>query len=281
MKPIAEQIILVTGSTDGIGRITAKKLSQMRATVLIHGRSREKCEATVREIREQTGNGKLKSYVRDLSSLAEVRRLAEEIQSDHESLHLLINNAGVGPRPGERILSRDGHELNFAVNYLAPFLLTQLLIPVLKNGAPSRIVNVSSAAQQRIEFDDVMLERGYDPYRAYAQSKLALTMFTFDLAERLKKDRITVNCLHPGSLLDTKMVRESGYAPRGSAESGAEVVVYIATSPELTDTTGRYFEKKLLVPAHDQAYNHEARRKLRQLGERLTGIGETGHGFDP
>lgn len=279
MKPIEEQIVLVTGSTDGIGKITARKLARMGATVLIHGRSREKCNTVVGDIREATGNDKLQAFVRDLSSLSEVRKLAEDIRSEYPALDILINNAGVGPgkgSPGKRPLSEDGHELCFAVNHLAPFLLTHLLIPILHNGLPARIVNVCSAAQQRIDFDDVMLERSYDPYRAYAQSKLALTMFTFDLAEQLKNKGITVNCLHPGSLLDTKMVREGGYIPRGSAASGAEVEVYAATSSELEGVTGQYFEKNLEARAHDQAYDPEARNKLWRLSEKLTGIGDRG-----
>jgi len=279
MKPIEEQTILVTGSTDGIGKITARKLARMGATVLLHGRSREKCETTAGEIREATGNNKLKAYVRDLSSLSGVRRLAEDIRSEYSALDILINNAGVGPGKGsfgKRPLSQDGHELCFAVNHLAPFLLTHLLLPILRNGSPARVVNVCSAAQQRIDFDDVMLERGYDPYRAYAQSKLALTMFTFDLAERLKYRGITANCLHPGSLLDTKMVREGGYLPQASAESGAEVVVHVATSPELLDVTGQYFAEKREGRAHDQAYDAEARDRLWRLSENLARIGARG-----
>ena len=279
MKPMEEQIILVTGSTDGIGKITARKLARLGATVLIHGRSPEKCETTVGEIREATGNDKLKAFVRNLSSLSCVRKLAEDIRSEYSALDILINNAGAGPGKGshgKRPLSQDGHELCFAVNHLAPFLLTHLLIPILRNGSPARIVNVCSGAQQQIDFDNVMFERGYDPYKAYAQSKLALTMFTFDLAERLKFRGITANCLHPGSLLDTKMVREGGYTPRGSAESGAEVVVYVATSSELLDVTGQYFAEKRMARAHDQAYDSEARDKLWRLSEKLAGIGERG-----
>jgi NAD(P)-dependent dehydrogenase (short-subunit alcohol dehydrogenase family) len=274
MPPVETQVILVTGSTDGIGKITAWKLARMGKTVLVHGRSREKCESTVRALRKDTGSEKLGYYVGDLSSLSSVRALAEEITSDHSMLHGLINNAGVGPGAWDkdRPLSKDGHELCFAVNYLAPFLLTHLLTPVLKNGAPSRIVNVSSAAQERIDFDDVMLEVSYAPWRAYAQSKLALTMFTFDLAERVKHEEITANCLHPGSLLDTKMVRESNITPLGSAESGAEVEIYVATAPELQGKTGIYFEEKHEARAHEQAYDTEARKRLWRLGESLTGI---------
>jgi NAD(P)-dependent dehydrogenase (short-subunit alcohol dehydrogenase family) len=172
-------------------------------------------------------------------------------------------------------LSKDGCELRFAVNYLAPFLLTHLLVPVLGRSEPSRIVNVSSAAQEAIDFDDVMLERSYDPWRAYGQSKLALTMFTFDMAEQLKEQEITANCLHPGSLLDTKMVRESFAAPLGSAESGAAVEIYVAITPHLEGRSGIYAipEEKREARAHRQAYDPEARKKLLRIAEDLTGIG--------
>jgi NAD(P)-dependent dehydrogenase (short-subunit alcohol dehydrogenase family) len=275
MGPIEEQTVLVTGSTDGIGMITARKLAQMGAGVLVHGRSREKCAATVKAIREDTGSEKLSYYVGDLSSLAAVQDLARAIQSDHSRLDVLINNAGVGPGAasgGNRPLSKDGHELLFAVNYLAPYLLSHLLMPVLRRSAPARIVNVSSAAQESIDFNDVMLERSYDPMQAYARSKLALTMFTFDLAEQIQADEITSNCLHPGSLLDTKMVRDFA-PPQGSAESGAEVEIYVATASDLQGLTGVYFEEKQAARAHDQAYDREARQKLRRISSELTGAG--------
>ncbi|MEJ2168388.1 MAG: SDR family oxidoreductase [Desulfobacterales bacterium] len=274
MGPIEEQTVLVTGSTDGIGMITARKLAQMGAGVLVHGRSREKCAATVKAIREDTGSEKLSYYVGDLSSLAAVQDLARAIQSDHSRLDVLINNAGVGPGAasgGNQPLSKDGHELLFAVNYLAPYLLSHLLMPVLRRSAPARIVNVSSAAQESIDFNDVMLERSYDPMQAYARSKLALTMFTFDLAEQIQADEITSNCLHPGSLLDTKMVRDFA-PPQGSAESGAEVEIYVATASDLQGLTGVYFEEKQAARAHDQAYDREARQKLRRIGKELTGF---------
>jgi NAD(P)-dependent dehydrogenase (short-subunit alcohol dehydrogenase family) len=279
MGPIEEQIILVTGSTDGIGKITARKLSRMGARVLVHGRSRKKCAATVAAIRENTGNKKLSYYVADLSSLSAVQELAKAITSEHPRLDVLINNAGVGPGAGsdwDRPLSQDGYELLFAVNYLAPYLLTHLLTPVLRRSAPSRIVNVCSAAQEAIDFDDVMLKYSYHPMQAYARSKLALTMFTFDLAERFQANEITANCLHPGSLLDTKMVRDFA-APQGSAESGAQVEIYVATAPDLQDRTGVYFEGKHAARAYDQAYDRAARQKLRHLAEELTDSGRLSH----
>lgn len=276
MKPIEEQTVLLTGATDGIGLIAARKLAQLGAGIILHGRDQEKIDGAFEEIKQQTGRSPA-TYRSDFSSLASVRQLAEQVLTDHEAIDVLINNAGVLPgkqSQGQRLLSIDGHELCFAVNYIAPFLLTHLLLPALRRAAPSRIVNVSSIAQKRLDFDDIMLEKNYDPFRAYAQSKLALAMFTIDLSEQLQDEGITVNCLHPGSLLDTKMVQESGWTPQGSAESGAEVELYVATSPELDGITGQYFDEKRKAEAHRQAYDSTARDQLRRLGEKLTGIGE-------
>lgn len=273
MQPIEQQVILVTGSTDGIGKITALKLAQQGATVLIHGRSEEKCEATLSDIRAQVKDAKLQSYTADLSSLQKIRQLAEHIHSDHASLDILINNAGVLPGKqsgGKRLLSEDGYQICFAINFLAPFLLTQQLLPLLQSAPSARIVNVSSVAQKRLDFNDIMLENGYAPFSAYAHSKLALTMFTFELAEKLRNDNITVNCLHPGTLLDTKMVRESEWAPQGTAESGADAEVYLATSPALDGVSGKYFDVKKKEQAHEQAYEKDARARLWQLAKQLT-----------
>ena len=268
MKPIEEQVILITGATDGIGKLTAQRLAEMGATVRLHGRSRQKGEAVVSEIAAATGNDRLEYHNADLADLNEVRRLADEIRAATDHLDGLINNAGVGPGPGKkRELSRDGYELRMAVNYLAPFLLTRRLLPLLERAAPARIVNVSSAAQEAIDFEDVMFEENYDPMAAYARSKLALAMFTFELAERLDPQAVTVNCLHPGSLLDTKMVRETFGRPQGSAESGAEVEIYVATDPELEGVTGKYFDRKRESRASEPAYDEAARRKLWRLAE--------------
>jgi len=273
MKPIEQQVILVTGATDGIGKQTAHNLAQMGATVLIHGRNRERAQQTLQEIQSATGNGKLSYYLGDFSSLVEVRNMTESIIAEHSALDALINNAGIGggsPTENHHQLSQDGYELRFAVNYLAPFLLTKLLLPLLRNAAPSRIVNVSSAGQQTIDFDDVMLEHHYDGGRAYRQSKLAQIMFTIDLAEQLKDNNITVNCLHPGTYLNTKMVHESQITPLGEPQSGADAIIYLATSPKLDGVTGRYFDQKRESRANAQAYDAQARQKLWQLSEELT-----------
>lgn len=170
------------------------------------------------------------------------RKLAEELLANLNELDVLINNAGIG-FSDERQLSEDGYELRFAINYLAPFLLTHLMLPALREAAPSRIVNVSSAGQHPIDFDDVMLEENYDSSRAYRQSKLALIMFTIELAAKLNAENITVNSLHPGTYLDTKMVRNADITPQGEAESGAEAEVFLATSPELENVSGKYFDQ--------------------------------------
>ncbi|HWC27587.1 MAG TPA: SDR family NAD(P)-dependent oxidoreductase, partial [Solirubrobacteraceae bacterium] len=177
-----EQVILVTGATDGLGRATACELAARGAAVLLHGRDRGKLDAVLSQTRAATGNDRLRGYVADLASLDEVRGLAAQVQDHEPRLDVLINNAGVGGIA--RSESRDGYELNFAVNHLAHFLLTTSLLGLLRRSAPARIVNVSSAGQSRIDFDDVMLTRRYDPMDAYARSKLAQIMFTVELADR-------------------------------------------------------------------------------------------------
>jgi len=279
MRDTDEAVILVTGSTDGLGKRTAHDLADAGATVLLHGRDPERGGAAVREIREETRNDKLGYYLADFSSLDEVRRLAEEVRADHARLDVLVNNAGIGAgRRGQasRSLSQDGHELRFAVNYLAPFLLTHLLLPLLRESAPARIVNVASAGQSPIDFADPMLERGYDGMRAYTQSKLALVMFTFDLAEELEGTGVAVNCLHPASLMDTKMVFETFGSASSSVHEGTDATVRLAASSELEGVTGKYFEGQREARADEQAYEREARDQLRRLSEDLTGLQKPG-----
>jgi NAD(P)-dependent dehydrogenase (short-subunit alcohol dehydrogenase family) len=272
---LADKTVLITGSTDGVGKLVAQRLAKAGAHVLLHGRNREKGQRTLAEIRAATGSDRLEFHLADLASLIEVRGLAEMVAARHEALHLLINNAGIGFGPRDAMLrevSRDGHELRFAVNYLSGFLLTEILLPTLRRGAPARIVNVSSAGQHPIDFDDVMVTRGYEGTRAYRQSKLAQVMFTFDLAEQLKDEGITVTCLHPATFMNTNMVIESGYAPMNRVEDGADAILALATSPELEGKTGLYFNGQREARANAQAYDTAARRRLWDLSARLTGL---------
>ena len=202
--------------------------------------------------------------------MKEVRHLAEEINSKFSKIDVLINNAGVGFADNGK--SKDGYELKFAVNYLAPFVFTQLLLPSLKNAAPSRIVNVCSAGQYPINFDDIMFENNYDSVDAYRQSKLALIMFTIDLADQLKDENITVNSLHPGTYLNTKMVTLAGINPLGEPEIGADAEVFLATSEKLDKVTGKYFNVKTEAKADPQAYDKDVRNKLWDLSLRLTNL---------
>jgi NAD(P)-dependent dehydrogenase (short-subunit alcohol dehydrogenase family) len=272
MRPIDQQVVLVTGSTDGLGRALAAELAAQGASVLLHGRNPVKGEETLREIREATGNERLAFHRADFSSLVQVRGLAEQILAEHERLDVLVNNAGIGTggrAAVERELSEDGHELRFAVMYLAPVLLTKLLEPLLVRSAPARIVNVASAGQAAIDFDDVMLERSYSGTQAYCQSKTALVMLTFDLADELRGNGVTATCLHPGTYLPTKMVVEAGVRPVDSLESGVEATLRLVADPALEGVTGEYFDREREARAHPQAYEPDARRRLRELSAEL------------
>jgi NAD(P)-dependent dehydrogenase (short-subunit alcohol dehydrogenase family) len=270
LRPINEQTILITGSTDGIGKLAALQLARKNANILVHGRNKDKVKKVVEEIKNLTGNKMIEGFTADFSTLDEVHNLAEEVKKKYSKIEVLINNAGAGF--SDERYSRDGHELRFAVNYLAPFLFTHLLLPALKNSAPSRIVNVSSIGQSPIDFDDIMLEKKFDSVKAYRQSKLALIMFTFDLAEQLKNYNITVNCLHPGTFLNTNMVRRSNINPLGDPESGADAEVYLAVSENLDGVTGKYFNVKTEARADADAYNKDKRKRLQELSFKLTNL---------
>ncbi|WP_419655530.1 short chain dehydrogenase/reductase [Desulfosarcina variabilis str. Montpellier] len=267
---------LVTGSTDGIGRLTARRLAKMGHAVLVHGRRPDTVQAVADDIRRESGNPEVSGIVADFSSLFQVRHMGNELGGRIDRLDVLINNAGVLPAEaenGSRPFSEDGHELCMAVNYLAPFLLTGLLMPILRASPGARVLNVSSTAQATVDLDDLMLEKGaYAPMEAYARSKLALAMFTMELSVQLEKDDVTVNCLHPGSLLDTKMVRRAFGRPQGSAASGADVQVYLATAPELAGVSGVYFDRKTRSRAHEQAYDRGSRERLWRQSLSLTGL---------
>jgi NAD(P)-dependent dehydrogenase (short-subunit alcohol dehydrogenase family) len=265
MRDIASATVLVTGATDGLGRVVAEDLARMGAEVLVHGRDEAKTERVVREIREAAGTPRVQGRLADLADLAQVRELARGV----DKLDVLVNNAGViAP---ERRLSADGHELTLAVNHLAGFVLALQLVPVLERNAPARIVNVASAGQEALDFDDLMLERGWQAYRAYARSKLAQILFTFELAGRLAGTGVTVNALHPASLMDTPMVR--GYFGRtmSTVREGADAVVRLVADPALEGVSGRYFDGQRESRPDRQASDPDARRRLWEASEALAG----------
>ena len=266
---MSERTIVITGATDGLGKGLATELAPSGARLILHGRNEQKGTALLEELAPRT-TGQLEWRRADLGSLDQVRELADSL-GDEERIDVLVNNAGLGTaRPREE--SEDGYELTFPVNYLAPFLLTRRLLPLLERSAPSRIVNVSSAGQAPIDFDDVMLEQRYSGVQAYCQSKLALVMFTFDLAEELEDSGVTANCLHPGTFMPTQMVKEAGIEPVASLEDGVAATLRLIASPEVEGINGHYFDGTDESAPHQQAEDPEARRRLRELSEELTGI---------
>jgi NAD(P)-dependent dehydrogenase (short-subunit alcohol dehydrogenase family) len=265
--------VLVTGSTDGVGRYVAAKLAAAGARVLIHGRDKERAKTLADEIRSR-GHSEPMFYQADLSSLSGARQLAEAVSADHKRLDVFVSNAGIGSRTSwpERSTSLDGYELRFAVNYLSGFLLAYLLLPLLKATAPSRIVNVASLGQHPIDFDDVMITRGYSGSRAYAQSKLAQIMFTIDLAAELKGSGVTVNSLHPATYMNTTMVREGGITPISTVEEGGDAILHLVAGDDVAEMSGLFFNGMREAQANPQAYDKAARNRLRALSLQLTGL---------
>ena len=257
--------VLVTGATDGLGRALAARLAGEGATVLAHARSEERGRETLGELLD--GPGDVRLVVGDLASLDAVRALADQVP---DRLDVLVNNAGIG-FAGGREESKDGYELRFAVNYLAGFLLASLLRDRLAASPPARIVNVASAGQEAIDFDDVMLEDGYDGARAYRQSKLAQIMHAFDLAEELEGKGVTATALHPATFMATKMVTDAGISPLSTVQDGLEATWRLAADPALEGVTGAYFNGSSEARADAQAYDADARRRLRELSERVVG----------
>jgi NAD(P)-dependent dehydrogenase (short-subunit alcohol dehydrogenase family) len=255
--------ILVTGATDGLGRALATRLAGEGATVIAHARSEERGREALADLLD--GPGDVRLVAGDLASLSAVRALADQVP---DRLDVLVNNAGIG-FGGGREESADGYELRFAVNYLAGFVLASLLRDRLVASAPARIVNVASAGQQAIDFDDVMLERGYDGARAYRQSKLAQIMHAFDLAEELAGSGVTATALHPATFMDTKMVVDAGGTPASTVQEGLEATWRLVADPSVEGVTGAYFNGTREVRADAQAYDLDARRRLRELSQRL------------
>jgi retinol dehydrogenase 12 len=265
------KICLVTGSTNGIGKSTALELARMGATVVIVGRDAQKTSKVVQEVRAASGNPNVDSLLADLSSQQEVRRLAHEFKNKYSQLHVLLNNAGAVFM--QRQLSVDGIEMTFALNHLASFLLTDLLLDTIKASAPARIINVSSNAHAsgKIEFDNLLGERSYSP-RVYENSKLANILFTLELARRLEGTGVTVNALHPG-FVATGFAKNNGrviatlvsiFAPlvARSPAKGAETSIYLASSPRVENTTGKYFYDSHVIPASPQATEMVVARNL-------------------
>lgn len=270
MKSIDQQVILVTGATDGLGFGVAEKLASLGATVLLHGRSAEKLANAKSLIEKRTGNTKLKTYQADFASLQQIRDLASDILKSESSLDVLINNAGIGVESTRRE-SDDGIELTFQVDYLSTYMLSNLLLPLLKRSAPSRIVNVASAGQAPIDFSNPLLIRDWSGVQAYCQAKLAQINFTFRMAKDLENTGVTVNAFHPASYMPTKIVKGL-FSVQSSIEEGVDATLNLAVSRELKTTSGRYFNGMSEEQPNSQASNIAMQRALKELSEQLTGI---------
>ncbi|MFG3530501.1 SDR family NAD(P)-dependent oxidoreductase [Streptomyces sp. NPDC047917] len=266
-----DRTVLITGATRGMGRHLALDLARRGATLLLHGRDPALLDETAAEVRAAGSGAAVRGYLADLADLDQVRAMAAEVREREPRLDVLVNNAvaGGGAAPLRREVSRQGHELRFAVNYLAPVLLTRELLPLLTASAPARVVDVASMGQAPVDFDDVMMERGYEGLEAYCRSKLALIMSAFDLADRIADSGVTVNALHPAHLMDTRGVREYGLTPAVPVEEGVRPTVRLITDPALARVTGRYFDRFTEAPAHEQAYDPQARARLAALTREL------------
>src|SRR6266498_2341801 len=260
------RVCLVTGATSGIGRVTAEELAGMGATTLLVARDAERGERARRQIAATTGNQSLHVLLADLAAQAQVRRLAEQVRDHADRLHVLVNNAGLVQY--HRRVTEDGLEWTFAVNHLAPFLLTNLLLDLLRAGAPSRVITVTSGAQSlgRIDFDDLQGERRYRGQRAYNQSKLANVMFTYELARRLEGTGVTATCVHPGVVrtnfgadgpLPVRLLIPLGRRFMRSPEQGADTVVWLASSPDVEGVSGRYFTRRRAIASSRRSYDQD------------------------
>ncbi len=264
-----QRVILITGSTSGLGREVARALAADGDHIIVHGRSVERGLALVEEI-NSASPGSARFYRADFASLDEVRGLAEAIRRDYDRLDVLVNNAGIFlVNDPERHLSQDGYELNFQVNYLAHYLLTDLLLPLIRESAPARIVNVASGGRP-LDFDNLMLEEGYTWRRAYFQSKLAQVMHTIDLAAEIEGSGITMNALHPATFMDTNMIVGAGLQPQSSVMEGRDNVLLLINGESVG--TGLFYvdgEPRRYWSA--QPYDADVRAAVHQTSERLIG----------
>lgn len=276
------KIVLGTGATSGIGYYAAREITRMGAWVIVHGRSQEKCLAAVRSIKAETGSEKLSTLAADLSSQAQIREAAQDFYKSHDHLDVLVNNAGAFFL--FRRLSVDGIEMTFAVNHLAYFLLTNLLLEALKASSSARVVNVSSGSHlgQQLDFDDLQFKRFYRPMQAYGRSKLANILFTYELTRRLEGSHITANALTPGMVatdiwkkvvpwmnpLITPVMERIGQPPL----QGAQTTIYLATSAEVEGVSGRYFAHEHEVRSSPESYDKEAGKQLWQVSLQMVGL---------
>lgn len=268
MSPVDQQTILITGATDGLGRALAHELAAQGATLIVHGRSKEKGDKLIAELRALTSDDKITYLLADFARLSDVHRMAEEVLA-RDRLDVLVNNAGVGLVYPEQ--SDDGYEMTFQVDYLAGYVLAAKLAPLLVRSAPARIVNVSSFGQAPVNFDDPMMTRGYDGVYAYAQAKLAQIMHAMDLTTALRDQGVTANAVHPAPYMPTGMVR-GRFPVQSTIEHGMRNTLRVIIDPELDDVSGRFFNQREDAAANDQAYDKSARARLRALSEELTGV---------
>jgi len=270
MNIVKDKTILITGSTDGIGKQTALELAQMKARVIIHGRDILRAKKVVAELADRTHNSEIDYVVADLSSFGEIRKMSEELYDRYDKLDVLINNAGV--YKNERELNKDGFEMTFTVNHLASFLLTGLLLDLVKNSGYSRIINVASMAHaDTLDFDNLHGEKYYDGYDAYSRSKLCNIMFTYALARKLEGTGITVNVLHPG-VISTKLLH-AGWGSGGSDITlGSKTSIYLAVSEEVASVSGKYFSNRQPAKSSGTSYDTELQENLWNISEKLTGF---------
>jgi len=266
---------LITGANSGIGKETARGLAELGARVVLVCRNPQRGESAKEDIVRRSGSGSVDLLLADLSSLQEVRGLAERVVERYERLHVLVNNAGLFSLRRSRTV--DGFETTFAVNHLAPFLLTNLLLELLKKSAPSRIVNVSSVSHYggHIDFEKLRAGRAGSGMGGYSNSKLALVLFTYELARRLRGTGVTVNCLHPGAVA-TNIWRVPTWLTRlfmASAEKGAETPIFLASAPEIEMATGKYFDSGEAKKSSEESYDNQVAERLWHLSAELVGLG--------
>ncbi|MBZ0296053.1 MAG: SDR family oxidoreductase [Anaerolineae bacterium] len=284
---MADNVVLITGATNGIGRVAAQSLAQMGATVVIVGRNPDKTERVVKEIRQATGNQQVEMLLGDLSVVEDMRRVANQFRNRYDRLDVLANNAGA--MFNERQVTPDGFEKTFALNHLSYFVITTMLLDMLRASAPARIVNTSSQAHRmtgELHFDDLQHEHGYNAWNVYSQSKLMNILFTVELARRLEGTGVTANSFHPG-FVNSGFGKNNGGLMRlamqmitplfgRSPEQGAETLIYLASSPDVAQISGAYFVDKQTASPSSTATDTAAARKLWDISESLAGVQSAG-----